>query len=173
MDVLDGLSQKNFSDETLHKIRWVVKMYREWKNYRHSLGIVCDLDDVSTISEESLQFCMCRFITEIKKVNGKDFPGKTLYDIVVCIQFHLECLGFRWKLINDEAFKDLKFTLDNVMKLRTSQGVGVTVRKAEVSTATDEDLLWSLGILGTDMLTDKALIYSGIYNWGRVHFKSW
>ena len=79
--------------------------------------IICDLDDMSTISENSVKFGLWHFITEIQKVNGSDFPGKTLYDIVVCIQFHLETLGFGWKLINDEGFKDVRFTLDNIMKL--------------------------------------------------------
>ena len=43
----------------------------------------------------------------------------------------------------------MRFTLDNLMKIRTSQGIGVTVKKAQVLTATDEDFLWSLGLLGT------------------------
>ena len=57
-------------------------------------------------------------------MNGQDFPGKTLYHIVVCVQFHLECMGFAFKLINDPAFCDLKFTLDNTMKAQVCQGIG-------------------------------------------------
>ena len=133
------LSHKNFSPETLKKIRWVRKMYKDWQSYRHSLGfeyIKCDLEDKATISTESLLFALCRFITEIKKVNGEDFPGKTLYDIVVCVQFHLETLGYSYKLINEEAFRDLKFTLDNTMKHRTVAAIGTIMRQAEVLTAT-------------------------------------
>ena len=112
------LSHKNFSSKTLKQVHWVRKMYREWRAFRNNSGfafIQCDLEDKATITAESLKYTMCRF-TEVKKVNGQDFPGKTLYHIVVCIQFHLECLGFAFKLINDPAFKDLKFTLDNTMK---------------------------------------------------------
>ena len=43
----------------------------------------------------------------------------------------------------------LKFTLDNTMKQRTSDGVGITVKKAQVLSFSDEDVLWSLGLLGT------------------------
>ena len=85
-------------------------MYHEWKVYRYSLAlerIPCDLDDRATITASLLQFALCRFIMEVKKVNGTDFPGKTLYDIIICIQFHLECLGFCFKLINDETFHDV------------------------------------------------------------------
>ena len=105
-------------------------MFREWRAYHHSNGyehIACDLDDKSTITQESLIFAMARFITEVKKVDGSEFPGKTLYEIVICVQFHLETLGFGWKILNEEPFKDVKFTLDNVMKLRTSEGIGNSV----------------------------------------------
>ena len=65
------------------------------------------------------------------------------------MQFHLESLGFGWKIINEPAFKDLKFTLDNIMKQQTAMGIGVSVRKAQILSITDEDYLWSLGLLGT------------------------
>ena len=39
--------------------------------------------------------------------------------------------------------------LNNLIKQCASQGISVCVCKAETLTATDEDLLWSLGLLGT------------------------
>ena len=75
----------------------------------------------------SIAFALCRFITEVKKVDEPDFPGKTLYDIV-CVQFHLECFGFAFKLINDKAFIDLKYTLYNTMKLRVMAGIGLSLK---------------------------------------------
>ena len=142
---------KNFSDETMKQVCWIRKMYREWGNYRHSNGfdyIACDLEDKATISAESLKFALCRFIMEVKRLDGNDFPGKMLHHLIICIQFRLECLGFVLKLVNDPAFHDVKFTLDNTMKARVCQGIGISVMRAEVLTATDEDLLWSMGLLG-------------------------
>ena len=126
-------------------------MYKEWRAHHHSLGlefIPCDLEDKATITASSLKFSLCRFIMEVKKIDGTDFPGKTLYDIVICVQFHLECLGLSFKLINDDAFCDLKYTLDNTMKIRVASGIGISVKEAEILSATDEDYLWSLGFLG-------------------------
>ena len=137
------------------------------RDYRHGQGldyIHCDLEDKATITAESLKFALCRFITKIKKVNGEDFPGKTLYLIVVCVQFHLECLGFAFKLINDPAFKDLKYTLDNTMKARCAQGISRTVRKGECLMAAHEDLVWALGFLGTsnpDQLLNAVIFCIG------------
>ena len=116
------------------------------------------------MSAESLKFGLCRFITEIKKLDGSDFPGKTLYHLVVCIQLFLESQGFGFKLINDPAFKELKYTLDNTMKACTVMGIGNSIKKAEVLSATDEDLLWSLGFLGTsnpDQLLNTVIFCIG------------
>ena len=87
------LSHKNFSAETMKQIRWVRKMYHEWCSYRHGLGleyIHCDLEDQATITVETLKFALSFHNRSKKKINGDDFPGKMLYHIVVCIQFHLE-----------------------------------------------------------------------------------
>ena len=127
-------------------------MYHVWRLYRQGLGlegIPYDLDDRKTIMATLLWFAQCRFITKVKKVDGTDFPGKSLYDILICIQFHLECLGFSFKVINDAAFHDMKYTLDNTMKQCMALGIGLSVKQAEVLSIMDEDYLWSLGYLGT------------------------
>ena len=132
---LKELSHKNFAPETMRKVRWATKIYCDWRVYRHSLGlerIECDLDEWSSITATSLKSALCCFITEVKKVDGTEFPGKTLYDIVICIQFHLECLGFSFKLINDGIFRDIKFMLDNTMKLWVASGMRLSVRQAQV-----------------------------------------
>ena len=118
----------------------------------------------ATITAQSLKFALVRFITEVKKLNGDDYLGKTIYHIVICIQFHLECLGFAFKLLNEPFFKDLKFTVDNTMKSRVRQGIGLSVKQADILTATDEDLLWSLGFLGTshpDQLLNTVIFCIG------------
>ena len=143
-------------------------MYREWRAFCHGCGlefIQCDLEDQAMITAETLKYALCHFITEVKKLNGKEFPGKTLYHIVVCMQFHLEYLGFAFKLINDPAFKDLKFMLDNTMKARVSHGIALTIKKADVLTATDEDLLWSMALLSTNH--PDQLLNTVIYSVGK------
>ena len=158
-DALADLSHKNFSPETMKKVKWVRKMYRDWHEYRHRLGleyIVCDLEDKASISGESLKFALCRFIIEVKKLDGSDYPGCTLYNILICVQFHLECLGFSFRVISDDTSRDVKFTLDNLMKHHTATGIGISVRKAQVLSSTNEDYLWSLEYLGINT-PDKLL----------------
>ena len=77
----------------------------------------------------------------------------------------LESNGFAWKLLNDEVFKDVKFTLDNVMKLHVSQGIGASVRKAQTLMAFHEDYLWNIGLLGTHDL--ETLLNTLVFSLGK------
>ena len=167
-DALDHLTKKTFSSETMKKVNWAKGMFQEWRSHRNKKegfsDIHCDLDNLSTINVESLIFALCRFITEVKKLDGCDFPPKTLYEILVCLQFYLETEGFSWHLISDEVFKDVKFTLDNTMKQCTEAGLGNNVRQAEVLSISDEDILWNLGLLGT--YSPEVLLVTVMYSIG-------
>ena len=151
-DHMLSLSWKKFSDETMKKVMWAKQMYGDWRLFRGSQENLktyyCDLDDLSTFNKFELSEALCRFITEVKKFDCSDYPAKTLYDIIICLQFWLETQGLMWKLLNEDEFKDLRFTLDNLMKDCTAAGVGRCVRKAEVLSFDDEQVLWSRGILG-------------------------
>ena len=123
--------------------------------------IDCDLEEINTISPGNLEFSLRRFITEVRELDGSDFPAKTLYQIVVCVQFHLETLGFTWKLLDNKDFTELRFTLNNVMKQRVSDGIDIVVRQAETISEFDEDLLWFKGVLGTENPTQllETVVY--------------
>ena len=49
---------------------------------------------------------------------------ETLYEAVEEIEYN-------------DTFKDLKFTLDNTEKLHTSQGIRISVKQAQILSATD------------------------------------
>ena len=74
----------------------MTKMYSEWRQARNSLAdcdhILADLDNVASLSTPNLVFALCRFITEIRKAEGTDFPPHTLYQIVICFRFKLNNL---------------------------------------------------------------------------------
>ncbi len=36
-----------------------------------------------------------------EKMNGDEYPPKTIYEMVVCVQMHLEMQGIFWKLLDD------------------------------------------------------------------------
>ncbi len=149
---LDNLTNKQFSDETRKKIRWVQRVYSEWRDKRNarpdSNFISADINDIPSLNKIGLSYTLCRFITEIRRVNGDGYPPKTLYDVVIMIQLHLESHGKYWELLDEKEFKNVRYTLDNVMKERVQKGIGVTVKKTSVLSYEDEEKLWRLGLLG-------------------------
>ena len=85
------------------------------------------MDDISTLTKLSIVSGLFGLVTEVKKLEGSEFPGKTLYNLIIYTQFHCKTLGFSCKLLFNEECKDIKFTLDNLMKQRSLQGKGVNV----------------------------------------------
>ena len=94
-------------------------------------------------------------------MDGSNFPGRTLYEIMICIQMFLEMQCVHWKLLDDPEFLDLHFTLDNTMKMRTQSRISQPVQQAEVLTLEQEEELWTKGILGIS--TPLQLLWTLLY----------
>ena len=76
-DELEELTKKQFTLETNKKIKWVVKMFHEWCQAHKSLAdrhhVQANLEDPGSLNEDALMYALCRFLTEVKKVDGEDF----------------------------------------------------------------------------------------------------
>ena len=67
---------------------------------------------------------MCDFIVKIRKEKGEQYPGSSLYDLLSDLSLFLQReKGFDEKLMS-ETFKEIRNTLDHVMKERAMAGVG-------------------------------------------------
>ena len=152
---LEELSKKTFSANTDRKIDWAVGLFKAWRQHRLRMDVVdvfqirwCDID-ADDLNTEHLSFCLCCFVNEVRRQDGKEFPGKSLYKLVVLIQFYLECRGIFWKLIDGPEFKRVKFTLDNLMKKRASKP-GFERQGAEAIPVECKEEMWKNGILGEE-----------------------
>ena len=144
-------------------------MYSQWRQCRNDLqhldAICVDLEDPSSINASDLCMALCKFLAEVKKLDGSEFPPKTLYDIIIGVQMYLESVGVHYKFLEDQRFVNLKFTLDNLMKERCTDGFGMHVQQAQVISFEQENYLWETGILGTSnpsQLLDTVLYLIGI-----------
>ena len=73
---------------------------------------------------DELQADLCDFIIEIRKENGEQYPSSSMYNLISGLSLYLEREhGFTDQLVSG-AFRAVRNTLDNVMKERTTQGVG-------------------------------------------------
>ena len=110
-----------------------------------------NLNDVKSLTKASLNEVVCYFIPEVTKSNGQGmYPGRTLYQLVIGIQKHLNFCKVHWKLIDDIEFDDMRIVLDNIMKERASLQIGTIRKQADVITYEQKEKMWNEGILGED-----------------------
>ena len=172
-DKMKELKQNRLKKRTFAKVQWAVRAYHDWHNNCLSDPLTydyriyeSDIDRLDRLGKENLEFALCKFIAEVTKVkDGSDYPGCTLYQMCVSIQKHLNQGGLNWKLVEGDEFRDLHVVLDNVMKERAAQSIGLVKRQAEYISFEYEDRLWNENILGEDTpdkLCDTVLFLLGM-----------
>ena len=84
------------SDASRRKWAWVFKVFEEWRNQRNEAVLKEDYsgepviqEDIDEMSDEMLDFTLARFVAEVRKEDGQEYPGKTLYEILSSIQMYL------------------------------------------------------------------------------------
>ncbi len=143
-------------------------MFKDWQLQRNlqaglddqAADIVPILVNLEDMTPEDLNYAISRFIVEARKVNGDEYPGTTLKELVMMLQLHFETLGKTYKFISTD-FMQVQNTLDSTMKARARKGVVRAERQAEVITTEEEEQLWSRGILGSD--TPRKLLHTLVY----------
>ena len=167
------MMEVTYQQRTEAKIKWVVNNYNMWREMRLEEQPfdqkICraDLNKIETLTKDDFEYSMCRFICEVKKVRQEgDYPGRTLYQMVCSIQNHLRKHEVMWKLVHgDTEFLQFQRVLDNVMKQRASQNLGLIQRQAQVISLDYEQRLWESNVLGEDTpdkLRDTVLYLIGM-----------
>ena len=58
--------------------------------------------DILKVSDDKLVHVLTRFILEVKKQNGEDYPTETPYKLVICLQLYMFINDRKVKLLDDE-----------------------------------------------------------------------
>ncbi|XP_078608426.1 uncharacterized protein LOC144880237 [Branchiostoma floridae x Branchiostoma japonicum] len=120
---------------------------------------------------EEMNFWLMKFIFEVRRIDGKPYPPKTLYCLVSGLMRHFrEDLNrhdrrtLLWDMNfldrSDIRFAEFRKALDAKMKELTAAGVGVTKRQADPLTTDDEDRLWESNTIS--LSTSEGMSY-GVY----------
>ena len=170
---IEDLKEETMPKRSFSKLQWGVRAYREWREYRlesedgyDEIIFRVNLDDLSMLTKEDLEYSLCRFVPEVRKKKGEgDFPGKTLYQLCSAIQSYLKKNKIMWKVVDGPDFVQLRIVLDNVMKQRAEQNIGMVTKQAELISYEHECHLWESGVLeeeNADKLRDTILFLLGI-----------
>ncbi|CAB4023344.1 Hypothetical predicted protein, partial [Paramuricea clavata] len=155
------------SEASRKKWRWVLRTFEKWRAARnHAVSSNNESYDdeplvntsLEEMSDEQLDFFLARFVAEVRKTDGAEYPGRTIYEMISSIQayLHVECKR-NVNLIDKTAhvFRNLNSALNFVMKERAGQGIGVETSQAKFITEEQENYLWEHGFLGC---TNAALL---------------
>jgi hypothetical protein len=147
---------KHFATATDGKVQWAVNRYDAWYRWRMTKEPVdCRIkrthfkNNWKEVSESDVCYSLIRFVSEITKKDGGDYPGRTLYELIIMLQFKLEGKGVYWKLLDGDEFITLRNTVDFLMKERAAKGLGVR-NSSLPATLAIQSRLWDLGVLGSD-----------------------
>ena len=170
---MKDLKTSKIKKRSYNKMLWGLRAFNEWRSCKLSNQVTYDilideanLDNLPELRKDIFIYVISRFIPEVVKVkDGSDYPGKTLYEIVVSIQRYLNENGVNWKILDDTEFKEVRTVLDNVMKERASRNIGMVRKQAEYIPFDYEDKMWKDGVLGEEFpnqLRDTVLFLLGI-----------
>ena len=109
---------------------------------------------------------MPRFILEVRKRNGQEYPPNSLYQMICGLQWHVQRTRPSISFFTP-VFANIERTLDAEMKRLRLTGLGVQVKKAEPISVDEEEQMWQCGELGDD--NPQVLLQTLFYLIG-VHF---
>ncbi len=96
-------------------------------------------NEVDKLSDECLIFWLPRFILEVRKKSGAEYPPNSLYQLICGIQREVQKTQPQVNFFSC-LFSDLNRTLDAEMKRLQSLGLGTKVKKAESISLEEEKL---------------------------------
>ena len=93
-----------------------------------------------------LAYWMGKFVLEVRKKDGSEYPPKSLYALVCCFKRFLEQIDIHNVNplnIGDSRFGNFRATLDAEMKHLHRMGLGASSKQAESINPDKESLLWT------------------------------
>ncbi|XP_032880169.1 uncharacterized protein LOC116975321 [Amblyraja radiata] len=137
---------------------WGVRVWDEWGKTRNSYIMEQGVQRNELflyvpelcyeITHDELNFWLCRFVLEVRRQDGSEYPPNSLRLLCCSILRHLRenCrrsdIDFFNKLKPD--FAEFRATLDNRMKQLQRLGIGLVRKQAQPYTEDDEERLWQV-----------------------------
>ena len=163
---MQEFKKKSIPDKTQADTKYCIGLWLEWCCHQKELTGEA-IPDLNQLSATSLAMYLTKFIYELRKRTGEEFPPSSLVHIISGIQRHIRITSNpSIDFFNDAEFADFRSHLDSEMKRLQRAGLGSNRRKAEPLTISEEELLWSKGALGSSspqVLVDTILFMNGLY----------
>ena len=134
-----------------------MKVFEQWRCTRNEAALIQSYsgelqinENIEEMSGERLDFVLARFVSEVKREDGNEYPGKTLYEMICSVQTFLRVKCKRNVTFIDKRgckFGSLNSALNFQMKEKAGKGIGTAVNQANFITEEQENYLWENGFL--------------------------
>lgn len=129
----------------------------------------CPEDLLEHADPVNLNHWLCRFVTEVRKKDGSQYPPPSVHLILSSLQRQmLETTPGALKFfdVNNHCYRELQRTCDYVYKDLRSQGIGTNVQHTATFTQEEEEKLWDAKVIDTS--NSKALQRAVFFYIGKV-----
>ena len=158
--------------KTKQTTSWSTNVWEQWCAWRKSQPVTEEerkfplCQDITSMSCDSMNFWLCRFVVEVRRKDKKPYPPSSLYQLCCGLMRSLKFVDrLDVNFFISPVFAPFRSTLDAVMKELQASGQYAT-RKAEIITSSIEDEMWTKGVLGDhspQALLDTLVFYIGMY----------
>ena len=101
---------------TLHYTRYCVNLWEQWRTNRCKITGE-HIGSIDSLSDQSLNHWQTRFILEVRKQDGSEYPPNTLHHITAGLMQHLRWSGkAQIDIFKDATFAKFRSSLDAEMK---------------------------------------------------------
>lgn len=167
---LKEIVKESIPSKTRQQTKWCRDTWDAW--HSHRVKIATAPQDVPprllNMDNQQLDYWLSRFLTEVRRVDGREYHGESLYSLLCGLQRHLRSAkpGLSVDFLSGDEFHSVRSVLNAKMKLLKKSGVGVSKKQAETITYNEEDILWEKGFLGESspqVLLDSMVWMSGLF----------
>ena len=123
------LGQRRYSENSLRRIRHVLKTFAEWRAERNRMvptsstgGVPMNVVEEFTRNEINQWFSA--FLAEVRKTDGEPYKARCIFEMAIVLQMHMNLCGKVYKFFCDPEFATLKNTVDSIMKDLQKKGLG-------------------------------------------------
>ena len=151
---------------TKNSNKWALSIWNEWSknriaNYGEGPGVLPHL----LPNKEALDQWMSKFILEIRRLDGEEYPPNTIYQITCGIMRNIRKFCPEINFFKDVEFHSFRTILDSEMKRLKASGLGI-VKRVEPISFNEEEKLWSNNVLGStspQVLLNTVIYMCGVY----------
>ena len=161
----EGVVNKN----TEKKREWAVRKFESWRKARNMIAIDTKIPTkpIELFAVEELNYSLVRFVAEHRNEENKRYKPKTMLEIVLSIQQHINSkkADGEFRFLSDARFKNLKGVMDSIFANQCQAGDNLPRKQASVITPDMEDRLWEKKVLGIDdpeILITTICFYIGL-----------